>query len=154
MGRRATCKLSAHATQPKPCLTACPLHLLLTTDPQTKEQMVEDPKDLRRLGFGKPASTHCLRHMQASDTTRNFAHPCALPPSRLPSCILHRSARAADWQQMRMLLRRMPLKQINSGASKDEGGEEEIGEASCSQWPGRTAPHALHQEVVLLPSFC
>ncbi|KAG2450455.1 hypothetical protein HYH02_004957 [Chlamydomonas schloesseri] len=40
---------------------------------------------------------------------------------------LRRCARAADWQQMRMLLRRMPVAQICSGAGKDEGPEEETG---------------------------
>lgn len=54
-------------------------------DPQTKEQKVEDPKDLRQ------------------------------------------AARAADWQQMRMLLRRMPIAQINSGATAKEAGDSEAG---------------------------
>ncbi|GFR45476.1 hypothetical protein Agub_g6877 [Astrephomene gubernaculifera] len=40
---------------------------------------------------------------------------------------LRRAARAADWQQMRLLLRRMPLQQICSGAKRDEGLEEETG---------------------------
>jgi hypothetical protein len=62
------------------------LGLCIVQDPQTLEQMKEDPKDLRRC------------------------------------------ARAADWQQMRMLLRRMPVAQICSGATSAEGGEDEIGE--------------------------
>ncbi|PNH11118.1 Ankyrin-1 [Tetrabaena socialis] len=40
---------------------------------------------------------------------------------------LRHSARAADWQQMRMLLRRMPLRDICSGAAKAEGPDEDIG---------------------------
>ncbi len=35
--------------------------------------------------------------------------------------------------QMRMLLRRMPLRQICSGASKDEGPEDEVGRCPPSR---------------------
>lgn len=54
-------------------------------DPQDKDQMKNDPSDLRT------------------------------------------ATKAADWTMMRMLLRRMPIVQINSGAKKDEGDPEEVG---------------------------
>ena len=37
------------------------------------------------------------------------------------------ATRAGDWVMMRVMLRRMPIAQINSGAKKDEGDPEEIG---------------------------
>ena len=37
------------------------------------------------------------------------------------------AAKAADWTQMRMLLRRMPFAQINSKAVEDEGDDSEKG---------------------------
>ena len=40
---------------------------------------------------------------------------------------LRNAAKAADWSQMRMLLRRMPFVQINSAAAADEGDEDEKG---------------------------
>ncbi|GLC39823.1 hypothetical protein PLESTB_001385500 [Pleodorina starrii] len=40
---------------------------------------------------------------------------------------LRRAALAADWALMRTLLRRMPLRQICSGAGKDEAGEDDLG---------------------------
>ncbi|KAG1663027.1 hypothetical protein FOA52_005718 [Chlamydomonas sp. UWO 241] len=40
---------------------------------------------------------------------------------------LRTAAKAGDWTQMRLLVRRMPAVQINQGATKDEGDPSEIG---------------------------
>ena len=77
---------------------------------------------------------HLLTHFLARHCTvapLMHADPQDKEQKRSDPRDLRTAAKAADWTMMRALLRRMPVVQINSGASKDEGDPEEQGACVC-----------------------
>lgn len=59
---------------------------------------------------------------------------------------LRNAAKAADWAQMKVLLRRMPVADINAGATKSEVQPEDKGEGTegtSQDLPQTCCPHQL-----------
>ena len=114
-------------------------------DPQDKEQMRSDPRDLRTAA----KSGTCLRALTAIETpspsvccssSARGRHMMHVFDVRISARALH----SGDWTMMRILLRRMPIAQINSGATKDEGDPEEKGVGKCESMDRYWNPPSVH----------
>ena len=88
-----------------------------------------------------PAAGSCCRQIVELNPDGTPKDPQTKEQKKEDPKDLRNAAKAADWGQMRMLLRRMPYAQINSGASTEEGDEDEKGakQAQLTQLSERRA---------------